>query len=174
MTPPNLHVIGIDPGGTTGWARLTVPRESIYGRAPGEIIEWDFGQFYGPFEDQTHEIARLARETQSLDYKIGPALIVEGFDIMPSNPTTDQELLSPVVIAAQLQYAKYRGELSDARIVVQGRTMAMSTATDQRLKAWGLYHPGAEHARDATRHAITFIRRAKDKPELRDEAWNHD
>ena len=178
MTPPHLHVIGVDPGKTTGWCRLTVPRASIFGDEAGAITEWDYGELTGPEPDQVMQIARLARETQGLDYLIGPAFVVEDFDIEPHNVTTDPELLSPVRIAAMLSFVFHLGSHSsvsltgDARMILQSRGQAKSTATDDRLKKWGLYAPGSDHVRDATRHAITAIRRAKTSPELRAQLWN--
>ena len=51
--------------------------------------------------------------------------------------------------------------------------MAKNTATDDRLKAWDLYQRegGMEHARDADRHAITFLRRASGSKQLRANSW---
>jgi hypothetical protein len=174
MTPPRLHVIGIDPGGTTGWARITVPRDCIYGDAESSVESWDMGEFTGIEPKQVVDIARFVRETQSLDYKVGPCLVIEDFDLMATNPTTDSRtLLSPVRVAAMIAFAGWKGELYDARIMLQSRGLAKSTATDERLKAWGFYdeHYGP-HARDATRHAITFLRRLRGNPELREQAWN--
>jgi squalene cyclase len=71
-----------------------------------------------------------------------------------------------------LRYAEHRHELNDGRVILQNRAIAKSTATDDRLKAWGLYDTNSgPHARDATRHAITALRRARDKPKFRDEMW---
>jgi hypothetical protein len=170
VTPPHLHVLGVDPGGTTGWALITVPRMCIYGREPARILEWDWGQFYGDEDVQVDELCRLVREIQSLDYKIGPAVVVEDFQLMTH--VRGKVLLSPVRIAAKLAYACHLKRMGDARITMQHRQMAKKTATDERLQAWGLYSRGEEDARDATRHAITAIRRAKASPELRDAMWN--
>jgi hypothetical protein len=171
MTPPRLHVVGIDPGATTGWVLLTVPRYSIYGEEESHILEWDYGEFYGDEDIQVRELCRLLREIQSLDYLIGPAAIVEDFDIPPHAPTTNPELLSPVRIAAKLAFAARIGMAGDARIVLQGRTIAKGTVTDERLKRWGYWVEGSDHIRDAARHAITALRRARDNPEFRDEIW---
>jgi hypothetical protein len=170
VTPPHLHVLGIDPGGTTGWALLTVPRGSIYGTERGRFIGHDWGQFYGAEPDQAEAICRLVREIQSLDYKIGPAVVIEDFQL--NTHVRGEELLSPVRLAAMIRYASHLRRLGDARVILQHRQIAKTTATDERLQAWGLYHKGEEHARDATRHAVTAIRRAKASPELRSEMWN--
>lgn len=172
MPPPNLKILGIDPGESTGWAYLVIPRKSVYGDEPGAILQWDQGQLYGSEEDQTKEICRMVRQFQSLDFGVGPAVVVEDFDIAAKNPTTDPVLLTPVRLAAMLRYARYRGEMGpDSLVMLQGRTIAMSTATDERLRAWRLYVRGEEHARDAMRHAIVALRRASQKTHVREAMW---
>jgi hypothetical protein len=170
---PNLHVIGVDPGGTTGWALLTIPRDTIYGNEPGQVLEWDYGEFYGNENLQVRDLCRLIRGVQNLDYLIGPAVVVEDFDIPAQAPTTDASvLLSPVRIAAKLEFAAEAGLCGDARIVMQGRAIAKSTMTDERLKKRGYWLEGeGDHIRDAIRHAFTALRRAKANPEFRDEMW---
>lgn len=172
MPPRELHIIGVDPGGTTGWCRLTVPRASVVAGAPGEIIEWDYGELTGRESDQVKELCSIARVTQGLAYKVGPAMVVEAWDNDPSFKSTDTEPLSPVRIGAMLVFCLDQTKLlNDARIHFQGRTMAFSTATDERLKRWGLYIAGSDHIRAATRHAITALRRAKANPALASELW---
>jgi hypothetical protein len=57
----------------------------------------------------------------------------------------------------------------------QAPATAKTTATDERLKKWGLYNrAGAQrHARDGDRHSITFLRLAKTSGALRGRAWPH-
>jgi len=167
-------VIGIDPGGTTGWARITVPRDSIYGHSTPEIITLEQGQWQGSEEQQTLAICRYVRGTQSLDYGVGPAIVVEDFTLGIKNPTTDaRTLLSPVRLAAMLRYALYRGDMSEGpRIVLQNRSFKRDM-TDDDLRRRDLYFPGEEHARDALRHALVALRRARETPRFRDELWNH-
>lgn len=173
MPPRELHVLGIDPGGTTGWCKLTIPRVSIVDGEPGTILDQQVGEFAGYEHDQAYEIAALCRTVQGLAYKIGPALVVEDWDQDPSFKSTDPEVLSPCRIGAMLTYVYYRTKLmNDARLVFQSRVMAKSTATDARLKRWGLYRRGSDHIKDATRHAIVAIRRAKQDPELAEAFWD--
>lgn len=172
MAPAALHVIGIDPGGTTGWARITVPRKCLFGNAPSQVLEWDYGEIYGWEEEQTSKIAELARVTQSMDYLVGPAMVIEDWTIMPQNVTTDPESLSPVRIGAMCRYALYRGEFGDATLTFQNRQIAKDTMTDERLKRAGYWVPGPDHIRDAIKHAITALRRARRSDALRNEMWN--
>jgi hypothetical protein len=175
-----IHVLGLDPGGTTGWCRLTIPRLSLFGKQPSEIVEWDYGEFAGDEIEQVFQICRLAREVQGLSYRLGPALVIEDWDSDPSFKTTDPQALSPVRIGAMLRFAIGLGHmqnglavrmLEDATLTFQGRTIAKSTATDDRLEAWGLYTAGSPHVRDATRHAVVALRRARSSAELRASMW---
>lgn len=171
MVTPVLHVIGIDPGGTTGWCRLAIPTMSIFGDEPGAILEKEFGEFTGDENDQADSIARLARERQGLAYRVGPALVVEKWDFDPSFQNSDEEPYSPLRIAAKLGYIQHIGKLGDATLSWQGRTQAKSTATDERLRAWKLWSGTSDHTRDATRHAITVIRRAARDADLAAQLW---
>jgi hypothetical protein len=167
----DIHVLGIDPGGTTGWCRLTVPRNSIFGSEPGNILRWEYGEEGGDEAEQVLAIARLAREIQSLDYQIGPALVIEAWDVDPSFGSTDPEALSPARIGAMFLYAKLRGDLGDALVTFQSRHLAKQALTDERLQLAGMYVKGSPHIRDATRHALTALRRAKKSAALRAAMW---
>lgn len=173
MPPRELHILGIDPGGTTGWCRLTFPRICITEGAPGEIWEQEVGEFFGPTWEQTYAIAALCRTVQGLAYRVGPALVVEAWDNDPSFKVTDPEVLSPHAIGSQLEYVAHKTKLlGDARLIFQSRVQAKSTATDDRLKRWGLYKRGSDHIKDATRHAIVALRRARQDPELAAAFWD--
>lgn len=167
---PDLHIIGVDPGGTTGICRITIPRLSIFGDANPEIKEWDFFALNGPEPKQATEIARYARETQSLAYLVGPAIVSEAWDQDPEFKSTDQEALSPCRINAMLQLLEYQGKIGDSTLTFQPRAMAMQTATDERLKKWGMYVKHKD-IRAAVRHAITMLRRARQNPELAVKLW---
>lgn len=167
---PELHIIGIDPGGTTGVTRITIPRLSIFGNQAPEIIEWDYFAVNGTEPKQAVEIARYARETQSLAYLVGPALLSEAWDQDPDFKSTDSEPLSPVRINAMLRLLDYQHLLGDSTLNFQPRALAMQFATDERLKKRGLY---VDHKdiRAATRHAITGLRRARENPEFASILW---
>lgn len=173
MSPSLIHILGIDPGGTTGFALLTVSRQAVFGDQPGAITEFDYGEITGDENEQVLAIARKSREIQNLDYQVGPAIIIEDFDVDKVRTTDAEVLFSPVRIAAKMGMVRYMGKLfGDATLTLQSRAMAKSTATDERLKTWGLYdaHSG-DHARDAMRHAVTALRRAASKPEFRAALW---
>jgi hypothetical protein len=166
--------MGIDPGGTTGWYVITVDRKCIFGDEPRKIIEVDYGEFTGDEAYQAVELARLAGEIQSLDYKYGPALIVEAWDQDPRFKSTDPETLSPVRIGAMLALLKYQKRMGDSTLHFQSRALAFGTATDERLRKWKLWVAGSEHIRAASRHAIVALRRARENPEFARALWPGD
>jgi hypothetical protein len=135
------------------------------------VIDWDYGEFHGPEDDQAIAIAYFARTLQGIDYKVGPAVVIEDFDILAINPTTDSELLSPVRIAAKVTLMSRLKQMGDARVVLQSRTIA-KRLDDERLARTGYYVPGPDHIRDATRHAIMALRRATQSDDFRDELWD--
>lgn len=172
-----LHVIGIDPGDTTGCALITVPITCVFSRERAEILRSEFLEIVGPDYEQAIEIARYAREVQALDYKVGPAISVEDWDVDPRFKSTDPAALIPVRIAAQLRLLRRLSQtgarplLGDATVTLQGRTLAKQTYTDDRLREVGLYVPGSDHIRDATRQALTLLRRARKDPEFARACW---
>ena len=172
MAPSEIHVLGIDPGHTTGWCHIVVPRKCFYGRQPNAVLEWDYGEFFGPEEEQAIEIARMAVHIQGMDWNVGPAIVIEDFDLMIRNPTTDSEMLSPVRIAAMVKMLSRVKMAGDARVVLQGRSDPKHTYSDDRLKIHGYYVPGPDHIRDAIRQALMALRRASESEEFRDELWN--
>lgn len=167
---PELHVLGVDPGGGTGWCRLTVPRLAIFGREKPEILEWDHGLLAGDENDQAIALSRIAREVQSLTYKVGPAIVCEAWDQDPRFKSTDPEALSPVRIGAKLSLLQRQGQLGDSTLTFQGRTIAKTTYTDERLKVLGLYVPQKD-TRDSVRHALTLVRRARQSRDLAATLW---
>lgn len=171
MSPPHLHLIAIDPGHTTGWVRLTVPRDSIFGEEPGAILEWDYGEVSGDENIQVRDLIRITRETRGLDYPECPLWVVEDFDVEEETRTTDAEvLLSPVRIAAKLELARAMGLVDQTVLSLQSRGMA-KRITDERLERLGLYTEGSDHIRDATRHGIMMLRRIKESPAMAKALW---
>lgn len=55
----------------------------------------------------------------------------------------------------------------------QSAAIAKTTVDDARLRDAGLYRAGMPHANDATKHALTFARRARADAKLRAAAWPH-
>lgn len=98
------------------------------------------------------------------------AIVFESFTLR--NHSMDQELLSPERLTAAVGFWMWQCR---REYFTQSPAEGKVTATDARLKSWGLYDPhgGMNHARDADRHAITFLRRASTIQGLRERAWPH-
>jgi hypothetical protein len=144
------QVIALDPGGTTGWALIQVHPEAM-GGDPGvpvlsNIEFWTAGQFTGKQDNQIDEILELVGSWPNA------RLVTEQFVLRQMNA-----LLDPVEINAILRWA-----VRPRYWVQQQANLAMSTVTDDRQKAWGFWIPGQEHARDAVKHGITFLKRRKE------------
>ncbi len=103
------------------------------------------------------------------------AVVMEDFILDPSRFNTGRDLLSPVRIISAVSFDLW---LQGRSFYVQMPSLAKSTAGDEQLKAWGFYERlgGKNHARDADRHSLTFLKRASELSAkgraLRIGAWN--
>jgi hypothetical protein len=171
MPSQYLNLLTIDPGATSGWCHVIIPRISMFGDAESEITSWSTGEIRGDEDRQALEFASLARRIQGLDYKNGTAVVCEDFDF--GSPLKDSSVYSPVRIAAKLKLLHYMHMMDDSSFLLQSRTMAKSYATDERLRLWGFWVPNSEdHERDAVRHALTILKRAKQKRVVRNRLWS--
>jgi hypothetical protein len=158
-------VVALDPGGTTGWCVFQCHPESLIDPEVlvlDNIDYWQSGQFTGSEDQQAADIFNLICSWA------GCAVLIEDFVLRMMSP--DRDLLSPVRITAKVEHLLWQRELTFFK---QMPSEAKTTATDDRLKSWKLYKPGEEHGRDATRHAITFMRKARSRWMLRMYAWPH-
>lgn len=188
-------VIAFDPGGTTGWALYTVRPEALSNldehrdeRLLDNVIKWEHGQVdcgstKGNLGTSLHPGVSTSGENAGIDELVGlvrawpgAAIVIEDFILDPSRFNTGRDLLSPVRITAPLSYMLW---LQRRAPFFQSASLAKSTVTDERLKRWGYYSStgGLNHARDADRHALTFLRRCanptRESRELREAAWPH-
>lgn len=185
-----LELFAFDPGGTTGWAYFACPTENVFKMETDLLdgMEVQYGQLSGKEPVQGMQAYDLLKE----DGFVGP-VIIEDFTLRRFDQGDD--LLSPVRMTARIEqmmemlnWQRGVGEYSrtlmpDGKVAAlpnawrelrsrrQSAEMAMSTATDARLKDWGLWATGKPHARDAMRHGITFLRRAKTDGSLRRWGW---
>jgi hypothetical protein len=177
-----LEVFGVDPGGTTGWATIWIPTANVILRDVDifDDAEYDCGQWTGTEGWQSQEFRFAMKEFR------GPVLCE---DFILRKFRQDADLLAPVRMTARIEqqiwevntarmtgglytdpgweveadrkFAIDRGSWDGIRFKKQQPSLAKSTATDDRLKKWGMYEKGQPHARDAVRQCATFLRRAK-------------
>lgn len=120
-----------------------------------------------PESAAVHEMLEIVRQWP------GCAVGMEDFIIRQYNQ--DRDFLAPVRIMAGMDYALWKIGIQAFR---QQPSEAKGAVTDQRLKAWGFYKAagGENHARDADRHVLTFLRKTKDPGKgnfRRHIAWPH-
>lgn len=151
-------VVSFDPGGTTGWAVFCVQFDAmrnIEGKILNRIPYWNAGEFTGDENKQVDEMLGLVQAWD--DAKI----VMEDFVLRKFSMLRD--LLAPVRVISAFTYGLHA--VSDSRqIILQQPSLAMTTITDDRLRRLGYWTPlsGQPHARDAVRHSITWLRRAKE------------
>lgn len=154
-----LPLIAFDPGGTTGWSLLVLPREingiDIFSLPFGDILKnrviWEHGEI-----DCYEEDLGASAMMQLVQEYPNAGVVVEDFVLRADRFERSRNLLSPVRLTAKLEHYLWR---TGRKMLLQQPSLAKTTVTDDRLKIWGCYVPGMPHARDADRHIITFIRR---------------
>jgi hypothetical protein len=147
-------VVALDPGGTTGWCVIGVHPDAMSGDPQVKILDnvefWTAGQFVGNEDDQCDEVVELIEAWPSA------RLVTELF-------TLRSRVTSPEIFALERMNAILRWAIRPRYMVFQQPSLAMTTITDERQKEMGFWIPGQEHARDATKHALTFLKRQRDR-----------
>lgn len=156
-------VVSFDMGTVIGWAVWSVHAESLVDpqvKILGNVDLWSHGQI-DTHNTVSGEMAAIDECVQIVDGFPGAAVLMEDFILRMYSK--GRELLAPVRLNAMMDYGLRRTLHVDFSHRQQP-SEAKSTVTDERLKLWGFYQRegGLEHARDADRHAITFLRKAKD------------
>lgn len=159
--------MSFDPGLTTGWAvfgcYMVALRSDKY-RILENIDFWSAGEFRGTEREVARQMLSLAAAWPDAH------IVCEDFILRQYG--AQRELLAPVRITARFdQGLEIAGD--ERKIILQQPALAMTTVTDDRLKSSGFWNPtsGQPHARDAIRHNITWLRRAKEilKVQVHDE-----
>lgn len=171
--PRDPTVFAIDPGGTSGWSTLSVHPEALVDPQISileNITLWEHGQV-DCLEDESYGVLELMRLA---GIYMPAAFLLEQFVIRRFDQKED--FLSPVRITAAFDLGMRLAGIE--RTYRQQPSEAMTTCTDARLKEWGLYERkgGMGHARDADRHAILWLRKAKDPKQgrvRRHQWWPH-
>lgn len=150
-------VIAFDPGGTTGWCLIGVHPDSIKDRQyriVDNIVFWSVGEYIGDEDQQTEMMLEL------VDAWPLAKVVIEDFVLRKFSSA--RELLSPVRITAKFEYGM---KIHRKRpFIIQPGKLAMDAVTDARIKRMGMWPPlsgGEDHKRDAFRHAMTWLKRAK-------------
>lgn len=161
-----IVVLWADPGRATGWSvhRVEIAALLRLGQV-GAVSRmwWRTGVFRhestSASVDSYLALCRAAWERSAEDDLV--VIGCEGFSLEMNS--RDYWLLEPVRFLSVLQ-DRLRG--TDVRVQVQ-MPGERSVITDARLRTWGLWVPGTDHARDAQRHGLAFLRRYASQPHLR-------
>ncbi|WNY15169.1 RuvC-like resolvase [Rhodococcus phage MacGully] len=183
-----LTVVAFDPGGTTGWSVMTIDYADLASpKAPVHegLRYWFHGQVdcgsqsgnagdsatandYDLGISETGEAAGAAiceNIVGEVIYEAGGpvAVVIEDFIIDPERMNRGRDFLLPVRIQARIEQLLW--ESRSTTLHVQQPSFAKTTVKDDRLKLWGMWQDGhgARHARDADRHALTFLRTLRQK-----------
>lgn len=166
-------VVAFDNGGVTGWAVWSVHPEALLDsevKILDNVENHTWGQIDARGPDA--EVACTKASVEVVRGWPGSAVLMEDFILQMFSKGRD--LLTPVRLNAMLDYA-LEVELGIHVTHRQMPSEAKTAITDERLKLWGFYSRagGMEHSRDADRHAILFLRKAKDpqRGALRRAVW---
>jgi hypothetical protein len=148
-----INIFGIDPGATTGWAYAkdidlaTLP----HGDCDVDIVA---SQFAGDENQQAWDLFRIIKQVWPV------AVVIE--DFIPRKLDKSRHFLSPVRVTEKLDMLLWRENIRHFR---QMPSTAMTTISDDYLRAIGMWLPGEPHANDAQRHVVTFTRMLLKHPE---------
>lgn len=174
----SISLLAFDPGGTTGWSLMELPLKyngDIIFHAPFQKIiaigskSWHHGQINCSDENAAFwQIGRLLNKAKDA------AVITERFILAAQRSEKSDTLLAPVRLNSLIEHHLWR----------QGRPLFSQTTgvvkpafRDDRMKHFKVYtsEGGLEHARDADKHLLYFIKRCLGKERkaqvLRELAW---
>ena len=173
-----MPILAFDPGGTTGWSLCVLPTQwgtqSIFTMPQDVILRSKVHWYHGQIDcilSEDHGVHHMIRLIEEWPHA---AIVVEDFILRPHNHETSRDLLSPVRITAKIEHHLWR---NNRKMWLQTPAQAKTVSSDDRLKAWGVYtkEGGLQHARDADRHVILFLRRCMGVKgtATRNVAWPH-
>lgn len=155
------RVIGLDPGGTTGWATYTaeyIPNPNTTGPADRYEFhseEWACGQLGpGPHHDALWSFLELQAVSQTV-------IACESFEFRQGKQRAGIVLDSCEYIGIVKLFVEQRQRSLPNNfrmdLVMKTAGQAKSFITDDKIKKLGLWYPGHRHAMDAYRHLLHFL-----------------
>lgn len=181
-TDSRLSVLVVDPGGTTGFVWLDVAHSELLSAGvdldalarlfamaavDGRLKR---GQLHSaPIPPNTMDsmfgleaqvVSRLHTGALQLHAQARHGLshvVIEDFIVRVG--TQSRDLLSPVRLTSMLYDRLQHCAQLNVYVNMQSPSDAMSSVSDDQLRAAGVYWRGREHERAATKHLIVFLRR---------------
>lgn len=170
-----LPLIAIDPGGTLGFSILVLPRRFTdldildvdFEVALRRKVMWQHGEIYTRRDENQamYVVGKMLEEWPSA------AVVLESFVLRPQRREKGEEMISPVRQIAVIKHHLWRW----GRMCFEQDASFKATMNDDRLHALNVYQRvgGLEHARDADRHALMFLRRIISGTVDRTTVWPH-
>jgi len=131
------QILSFDPGGTTGYAFIVYPKNEI----PMMI---DSGEIKGG-----HQGFIDWWRSGGLDMAFGSTIVCESFTLRQGVPGVN---LEPCYVMGALE------ALTRKKEIVYQRPTYKAYCDNDALKRLGFYLVGQQHARDAVRHAVAYLR----------------
>lgn len=157
-----LPILAYDPGGTTGWSLLVLRSKingsDVWSHQMDTILRnkvtWEHGELptTGNEDEAAYQMHKMCKAWPEA------AIVVEDFILRAARKEKSRELLSPVRITAKLETYLWKDQ---RKIFLQTPADGKGTQTDERLAIWNVLADDGlpDHARDADRHVIRFVRR---------------
>lgn len=166
------RVLWLDPGTVSGVSCVWFDPAALFAGKPLARVVLAFwnGYLYGPENGVEGQIARFLQMRDVLSVDASPGLVTGIETFLPRRISFDAEFLSPVRIRAGVEFQMSVGSVLSGHfgaairpLATQAPSEALPVMTDVRLRGLRMYTPGADHARDATRHALLWIRKLSAK-----------
>ena len=137
------RILGLDPGGTTGYAVIDVYK-------PFRVELYDAGQFPSTFSELDY----------LFDRHIPSITVIESFKLYPwkAKEQSWSSMQTPRFIGA-IEYVLWK---HGHWIAFQSASQGKSFCTNDKLREWGLYQTSQRHANDAIRHICQYMIFGKD------------
>lgn len=141
-----MRVLAVDPGGTTGWAFRDDRGEVRWGQVPGGLEGFvDTMTFGSDFE--------ASSVFEPVHYNTPTVLVIERYTIQERTTKFSRQMDAPEIIG----HLKGLARKLDIEVVMQQPAQAKRLFTDDRLRQFGWWAKGEEHARDALRHLGYYL-----------------
>lgn len=199
LPPSSAQLVWFDPGSTTGIFVVNVEPEWLSGEGRANLS----GLRSAILTFAHMQVGRYAREDEDLGALPAPTRsaasghgikvcdmqelrsVLAGLEVLARHPhaawgyedfrtrmiSQADDFLSSPRVGSSLRDAMMLG--NPPRPPFRQDPSDMLALPDERMQALGLYRRGMPHATDAARHGALFLRRARQDPELRAEAWPH-
>lgn len=165
--------VGVDPGGTTGWAVIRAPEDAIEPEAGwildcGQVPSSDSADAIGVWRSDVVAAEAVYHAVSDVVVHYGGAHTVgiEDFILRIRGANAARSLLAPVRVTSALlavgrerDWYDWRRSDDELPMRVQQPSAAKRICSDERMKGWGMWQSGQPHATDALRHAILAHRK---------------